>query len=271
MQNFPVLNESEFIKTRKQIHSVAKIIGKFREELATPIAKNDNLYLKVVEQGFCTPPIVKHNDLEIGFSPEKMIVEIANASDKYSSVSINGKTQKTLFEELVKILSSEFNVNTQIDSGNFDSLNIISIDENNAYDFLVQLVNFNFLLTDFWKRINTGVKTQICLWPHHFDNAFRWFSGRKIDEKDEEMGIGVSSGDDTYELPYIYITFWPPLRKTNTLQIPDAAVLHDKEWTGLILPYESIADQKTFDKQKTLIDNFFDVSFASVTRAFSKR
>ena len=95
------------------------------------------------------------------------------------------------------------------------------------------------------------------MWPHHFDNAFKWFSGRKIDDGDEQMGIGISNGDDNYELPYIYMSFWPPLRKTNTLQIADGAVLHDTDWTGLMLPYESLMEKKTIDLQQKLIEDFF--------------
>src|SRR5437762_2772522 len=131
MTEFPSLDESDFIKTRRKIHSIAKVIGKFREALVKPIAKNDNLWLKAGEKGF-------------------------DSSIKYD------------------------------------------ISEQSAKDFLVQFANYNELLTDLHKKLNIGVKTQICLWPHHFDNAFKWFSGKKINEEDEYMGIGVSNGDEMY-------------------------------------------------------------------------
>lgn len=271
MQNFPQLDEASFIKTRKQIHSVAIVIGKFREKLVKPITKNDNLFLKVVAQGFCTPLMNDLNELEIGYSIEKQVVEVANNKGKYASVAIKGISQRELSVELVSVLNTEFEVNTVIDSNGFDSSKKISLEEQGSKDFLIQFANYAKSLSDFWKRINTGVKTQIYLWPHHFDNAFKWFSGRKIDDKDEQMGIGVSNGDETYELPYVYMTLSPPLHKTNTLQISEGAILHDSYWGGMVLPYESVMEKKNIDEQKQLIDNFFDVSFASIQRGFLKR
>ncbi len=271
MKSFPGLSETSFVKTRRQIHSVAKIIGKFREVLVKEIAKNDNLFLNVVEQGFCTPPVNDLNELEIGFNIEKQVIEIANNKGKYSFTAITGKSQNALGIELASILNSEFGINSAIDSNGFDQSKEINIAEHDSKDFLIQFINYAELLSGFWKSIDTGIKTQIYLWPHDFDNAFKWFSGKKIDDQDEYMGIGVSNGDETYELPYVYMTLFPPLRKTNTLQIPEGATLHDYEWTGLILPYESVTEKKNIDEQKRLIDNFFNVSFASIQRGFSKR
>jgi hypothetical protein len=246
------------------------VIGKFREALVKPIAKNDNLWLSVVDKGFCTPPMNEYNDLEIGCDLETMKVEVANANNNYDSINIKGKTASELSDELVSLLSSLSGLSVNLKNG-FDSSNKYDISEKDAHDFLTQLVNYNELLKSFHKKINIGVKTQICLWPHHFDNSFKWFSGKKINEEDEQMGIGVSNGDEMYELPYIYMTFYPPLRKTNTLEVPEGAFLHDSDWTGMILPYEAVIEKKTTEAQKSLVDNFFDVSFESIKRAFSKR
>ncbi len=271
MQNFPKLEESDYIKTRKQIHSIAKFIGKFRETLVDAIAKNDNLWLNIVDKGFCTPPMQEYNDLEIGFNAETLIIEAANNRNKYASISINGKTAKLLCEELKSILNNQFGVPVILDPGGFDSAAEIKIDNKQAEDFLVMFTNFAALLKDFWKSINEGVKSQICLWPHNFDNSFKWFSGRKIDDGDEQMGIGFSCGDETYELPYAYLSLWPALRKTNTLVIPEGAYLHDTEWTGLLLPYEAITERNDFESQSALVTGFLKDSFDGIKRGFSKR
>jgi hypothetical protein len=272
VKEFPILDESNFKKTRRQFHLIAELIGEYRKTLVKPIAKNDNLWLSVVENGFCTPPINEYNELEIGCNPEKLIVEVANNKNLYESININRKTTNILNDELSKTLDNKFGVSAKINATPFDyAQGDFNISEKDASDFSIQLVNFDGLLRAFHKGISVGVKSQICLWPHHFDNAFKWFSGRKIDDEDEQMGIGVSNGDDNYELPYIYISFRPPLRKTNTLQIAEGAVLHDTGWTGLMLPYESLMEKKTIDAQKKLIEDFFNMSFASVQRGFSKR
>ena len=120
MNNFPILEESAFIKTRSQFHVIAEIIGKCREVLVKPIAKNDNLWLNVTEGGFGTPPIELYNELEIGCNPRELIVEIANNKDNYDSVVIAGKTPKEISEELLSILK-DYGVYETIDLSKFDS------------------------------------------------------------------------------------------------------------------------------------------------------
>jgi len=225
----------------------------------------------VSDGGFSIPPIEQSNNLEIGCNPAKLIVEIGNNKGPLNTIEINGNSEKEIARLLAvsEVLSGSAGVVDELRK--FETEDVFDISEKDAADFHAQLVNYNSLLRDFHGRLGTGVKTQICMWPHHFDNAFKWFSGKKIDEEDEQMGIGISNGDESYELPYIYMTFWPALRKTNTLEIAEGAILHDADWTGLILPYEAISEKKSIDAQKKLIEDFFNITFASVTRAFTKR
>lgn len=271
MISFPHFDESAYRKTRRQIHALAKVIGKFREALVEPIAKNDNLWLSVVDKGFCTPPMGRLNDLEIGCNLEELIIEIADDRNKYASVSVNGKSASTLSSEISSVLNDEFGIKAGVDPAALHSAKEINIDPEESQNFLLQFVNFSSLLKGSHKKINEGVKTQICLWPGNLDNAFKWFSGKKIDDGDEFMSLGVSNGDEFYELPYVYASLWPPLRKTNTLIVPDGAFLHDADWTGLMLPYEAVMEKKTAEEQAERINNFFDQSFAGIKRGFSKR
>ncbi len=273
MEKFPELEEQQYVKTRRRIHGIAELIGRFREVLVQPIAKNDNLWLSIVNKGFCTPPMNMYNELEIGFNAEILCVEIADNRSKYVSIAVTGKTLSGLCTEILEALKNDLGIEVNINAGEFNNERKIEIDEKNAQDFLAQFVNFSDLLKKFHKTIpfNEGVKTQICLWPHHFDNAFKWFSGKKIDETDEFMGIGVSNGDEMYELPYVYMTISPELRKMNTLELPEGAHLHDTGWQGLILTYEAIIEAKSADEQEALVNNFFNIGFKGIKRGFSKR
>lgn len=102
MQDFPKFDESDYRKTRRQIHSIAGILGKFREVLVEPIAKNDNLWLSVVDKGFCTPPMSKLCDLEIGFSLEELVIEIGDNKERFASVIINGNSASDLCSKIKK-------------------------------------------------------------------------------------------------------------------------------------------------------------------------
>lgn len=271
--NFPSLPEQQYVKTRRRVHAIAKLIGRLREVLVEQLAKNDNLWLNVVSKGFCTPPMEAYFELEIGFNAELLAVEIADNKNRYVSISVLNKSMQTLAAEVLHELGNEFNISPALSAEEFDPQTLINIEHTDTLDFLSQLVSFSELLKSFHASISytDGIKTGICLWPHHFDNAFKWFSGRKINDGDEQIGIGVSNGDDMYELPYVYMTLWPELRKTNTLDVPEGAVLHDGDWQGFILTYESVIERNGGDEQAQIVKNFFDSGFAAVKRGFSKR
>ena len=275
MQEFPKFSETEYIKTRRQMHLLARILGSYREALVEPIAKNDNLWLSAAEQGFGTPPMEKYSELEIGCNLDEFIIEIDNDKGGYTSCAITGKSAVDLCGEITGILSGEFGITAGVDAEKFKDAGaftgVLTVEAAEARSFLGQFTGFAELLTGFHKKISEGTKTGVCLWPHHFDNAFKWFSGRRIDDADEQMGIGVSNGDEMYELPYVYMTIYPELRKMNTLEIPEGAHLHDTGWQGLILPYEAVLEKRGPESQSTLINNFLDESFAGIKRGFSKR
>ena len=273
MEKFPGLDEQQYVKVRRRVHSIAMLIGRFREVLVQPIAKNDNIWLSVVSKGFCTPPINNLNELEIGFNAEILCVEIANNQGKYLSISVLEKSLNELCAEMLEVLKNNFSVNPGLSADEFDAQRKIEIDEKGAQEFLLEFVNFSELLRAFHKSIpmSEGVKSQICLWPHNFDNSFKWFSGKKIDEVDEFMEVGVSNGDDMYELPYVYFTIHPELRKMNTLEVPEGAHIHDERWQGLLLPYEAVIDKNNADEQSAVVNNFLEVGFKGIKRGFGKR
>src|SRR4030067_317357 len=39
------------------------------------------------------------------------------------------------------------------------------------------------------------------LWPHHLDFSVEWFTGKR----DEQIGTGISPGDEQYKDPYLYM------------------------------------------------------------------
>ena len=84
----------------------------------------------------------------------------------------------------------------------------------------------------FAKRVNKSLElfrmklrdhfTQVHLWPHGFDFSVESF----INGDKDQIGVGVSPGDDSYEAPYLYVNPYPfseniiheplPIGKWNT-------------------------------------------------------
>jgi hypothetical protein len=47
--------------------------------------------------------------------------------------------------------------------------------------------------------------TQVHLWPNCFDLSVEWFTMKN----NEQLGLGISPGDDGYESPYLYVNPYP--------------------------------------------------------------
>jgi len=83
------------------------------------------------------------------------------------------------------------------------------------------------------------------VWPHHFDLAMLWFSGRQVpdtdpaDEEnaDEQMNFGFVPGDGSIDEPYFYITAYPLPKDLTALELPSDAYWHTEGFTGAILKY----------------------------------
>jgi hypothetical protein len=266
MADFPILNEKDFVQTRKQMHSIAMVLGKFREILVKPAAKNENLWLKVTGDGFGIPPIEQYGDITISCNLKKLRIDIINPNILYT-IDLEENSVQSIRNELIKILS-ELRIEFDGSRINFESEDKIELERVSSEPFLTQLVNYNGLLEEFWKSVGEGTKTGIKLWPHHFDNAFIWYSGKKINGAEQQIGIGVSNGDYELSLPYIYMVPWPVPGDINGIKLIRGKTLRTEGWTGVLLPYKAVEKEKTYDAQKELIGDFFNTTFEEIIMKF---
>ena len=90
------------------------------------------------------------------------------------------------------------------------------------------------------------------LFPHHFDLAVTWFSGRLIPGKgpsdpesaDEQMTFGFVTGDRGIEDAYFYATAYPTPNDLTDQSLPAVADWHTEGWTGAVLPYQALVDDE---------------------------
>lgn len=73
-----------------------------------------------------------------------------------------------------------------------------------------------------------GKYTLVHLWPHHFDFSVEWFSGKK----DEQIGTGISPGDEQYSEPYLYMNPYPFNPKVTEYNLPIGR-WHTSTWKGI--------------------------------------
>jgi hypothetical protein len=96
----------------------------------------------------------------------------------------------------------------------------------------------------------SGETSPVQLWPHNFDLALTWFSGRKVpgvdptdqESADEQMGFGFSTGDQGTADAYLYATAYPWPDGLENQPLPRGSVWHTEGWKGALLMYRQITE-----------------------------
>jgi len=93
-----------------------------------------------------------------------------------------------------------------------------------------------------------GRTSPVQLWPHHFDLALSWFSGRLVpgvdpadlEQAEEQMTFGFSTGDEGLPEPYLYVTAYPWPETLPEAPLPAPGGWHAGAWQGALVRYADL-------------------------------
>jgi len=77
--------------------------------------------------------------------------------------------------------------------------------------------------------------TLIHLWPHHFDFSVEWFTGNA----DEQIGTGISPGDENNSEPYLYMNPYPFNEKVLEQKLP-LGNWNTEGWKGVKIEWKDL-------------------------------
>ena len=77
--------------------------------------------------------------------------------------------------------------------------------------------------------------TLIHLWPHHFDFSVEWFTGNS----DEQIGTGISPGDENNSEPYLYMNPYPFNKKVLEKDLP-LGKWNTEGWNGVKIEWKDL-------------------------------
>lgn len=112
---------------------------------------------------------------------------------------------------------------------------IVSLDIKELQNYFNFVSKANLSLEIFRMRL-TGKFTLVHLWPHGFDLSVEWFTGLE----DQQIGIGISPGEENIALPYLYINPYPFNPKIKEEKLP-LGEWHDKSWKGIKVEWNEIS------------------------------
>jgi hypothetical protein len=80
-----------------------------------------------------------------------------------------------------------------------------------------------------------GHFTQVHLWPDGFDYSVEWFT----DKNEEQIGVGISPGEDRYESPYLYVSPYPFNEKRINESV-SPGIWHTDGWKGIKVEWKDL-------------------------------
>ncbi len=267
LNKFPPLVLANWEPTRNSIILFSQVIGKIRRALAPKQKHWWHVSLNIASTGLTTGPIAYGAltfALGLDFTTHRLV--LTTSTGGMATVALRGQSIQRFTTSALAMLKNH-GIDVEIDTTPFSATQPLIYDIQAVSHMWQAISQIDLILKEFQGslRRETG---PVVLWPHHFDLAMLWFSGRLVpgqdpnneEYADEQMNFGFSTGDGMITDAYFYITAYPtPEGLTNT-KLPEGAYWQTAGFKGAILPYQALVDAA--DPKALLLDYFSTVHAA---------
>lgn len=244
---FPPLPLADWRPTRDTITGYARLLGKVRCAFAPPQKHWWHVSLQLTATALTTTPIPAGDstfEMLLDFRRHELLILISTG--ERHSIPFQGQSVAAFCTETLDALA-ELGIEPAVDRSPFSDDTPGSYDETAIACFWQALTQIDATLKEF-KAGFRGESSPVQLWPHHFDLALLWFSGRLVPDQDpddpeyadEQMNFGFSTGDDAIPDPYFYATAYPSPAGLTGQPLPDGAYWHTQGFTGAVMMYDSL-------------------------------
>lgn len=120
------------------------------------------------------------------------------------------------------------------DKINFGTLNLKKLHQKDLLEFHTYAVKAIRILELFHQTLQ-GKFSLVHLWPHHFDFSTEWYSVTS----DQQIGTGISPGDEKNPEPYLYMNPWPFSENMLKIEIP-IGQWNTTGWNGIKINFENL-------------------------------
>jgi hypothetical protein len=244
---FPPLPLEGWRATRDTLHGYARVLGSIRRQLAPRQRHWAHVTLRVGVTGLETPPIPAR-DLSFGLLLDLVDSRLVVRSSRGERAerSLHGQPLAAFHGAVVTGLR-ELGVEWEGEAGAFADENPGSWDREAVGRFWRALVRIEGVFQVF-KGARRQETSPVQLFPHHFDLALSWLSGRRVpgedpaneDAADEQMIFGFSTGDESVAEAYFYATAYPEPEGFSGSSLPAGAHWEEEGFSGAVLPYQRL-------------------------------
>lgn len=247
MKHFPVLSLDDWHATRDTLHRYARINGTIRRSLAPARKHWWHAALRTAATGITTGPLQfdrRAFSLSLDFARHQQVVTTSDGGRV--SFPLRGQSVTAFFQTTLKAMRT-------LDIRYRCPLPEWADDEPGAYDpvavarYWQATTQVHAVLGRFQSELREET-SPIQVWPHHFDLAMSWFSGRHVPDQDsadaenadEQMTYGFATGDAAIDEPYFYVTAYPTPDTWPGSDLPSGASWHREDWTGAVYRYADL-------------------------------
>ena len=258
-------------ETRDRLHEYVQVVGDVRKHHAPHHPHWWHASLRVSSYGLTTTPLSMDDgrqlELVFDFSAGHLNVVVRESaadgapdnstnSVRVGAVALDGRPSRQFADSLARLLQGQ-----RIEPGFNPEAHETETEDTRATPARAPIQFDRAAARNWWQTVLwlssqlesltqdlPGETGPVQLWPHHFDLATTWFSGRWIPDADpddpdngrEQMAFGFSSGDTVIDDPYLYVTAYPWAEGLAKASLPAPGRWVTDEWQGAVLEYESL-------------------------------
>lgn len=260
---FPTMPLDDWRPTRDTVHQYCRIAGKVRAFLTPPQKQWWHVSLRAHATGLTTTPMpAESGAVEIVLDlVEHAIVARSSRGDALRT-DLSGQSPLDICNIVMDQLH-QIGANPEVDRDEF-SADSAAYDRAAVERYWRAASQMDLLLKQF-RSEQQRETSPVQLWPHHFDWALSWFSGRPIPDAaggyrtGEELMFGFSTGDEWIPEPYLYILAHPFADAWLETDLPVDAYWHTHGFNGAVMLYSALVDtpnpdQKLLGFWRTVLD-----------------
>jgi hypothetical protein len=244
-ERIPALPLASWQLTRDRLHRWARLAGAVRRQRAPRREHGWHLALQVSARGLTTGPFpAPGGAAEIFLDLVAETVRVSAADGWELRVPLAADPAGTGGQRLLEGL---IDLGLTVELPSFAGPTPGAYDPAAAASFLYVLVTVDAALKTLQAELPPTV-SPVQLWPHDFDLALTWLSGRRVagkedadpTERDEQVGLGFSTGAGDDLDPYLYASChpWPEGVEGTELTL---GRWHSPGWRGALLPWGDAA------------------------------
>lgn len=255
MSLFPPLDSFE--PTRQTLHLYSQAVGVVPRAHGTAHPRWWHISLKVTPNGLATDNVSLPDGgilaLRLDLRQHQIVLETSQGDVR--SFSMAAGLTGTEMGDVVITAVAEFGLTGDYARAKFESDEPRDYDPDQARRYFDLLVELDRIFKTH-KATLIGQTGPVQVWPHGFDLAFEWFSGRtvthqehgKTQEYPAQLNLGFYPGNaDTP--PYFYSNPFPFVAdQLLDKPLPAGARWHANGWQGTLLPYAALVNDANAEK-----------------------